>query len=138
MNKKKKIILGIVMILCLMAIFSPPIMIARGAIIFGERTESFSMEDHLKEEDTEFVNRKEYYTKPFDDYYILNFRPWEKMHIERTQYYKPVPEAKVKSFSPFIYRVERANKNAYHDTLEIQRGGKNWYMDFYWMDKKRG
>lgn len=103
-----------------------------GSACFGNQTEEFSLKEHLEEEEIDFVNRRVYYTKPFNYYYILNFRPWERMRIERVQYYQPVRKAEVESFSQFIYRVERADKSAYHDIFEVQRGNKNWYLDFYW------
>lgn len=122
MKKKKEIMIGILIILCLIVIYAPPIMIAHGAPTLEKHTEGLKTpEEHLADRDKNFVNNHEYSAVNFEHYYVLNLRFWQKLKIEQVEYYKPLESGQVKRITPFLYSVEHAKGKYGLNTFEVQR-----------------
>lgn len=132
MKKKKKIIIGVVVILCLIAVYAPPIMFAHGAPILGEHTEGVKTpEEHLADRYENFVSNRKYSSVDFEHYYVLNLRFWQKLKIEQVEYYKPIEGGRVKRMNPFLYSVEHTTGEDGLNTFEVQRGKHCWYFDYH-------
>lgn len=134
--KKKYFAIPILLLLCALIIFTPPVMLAKGLPIFGKKSvRSENNFDHLGD-GSDFTSRKVYYTTDFDYFYFINLRFWENLEIEQLQYYIPMDEPKIKKINPFIYSVEQNLKYSYINSFGVSRDTDFWYFDYYARDDK--
>ena len=134
--KKKYFAIPILLLLCALIIFTPPVMFAKGLPIFGKKSvRSENNFDHLGD-GSDFTSRKVYYTTDFDYFYFINLRFWENLGIEQWQYYIPTDEPNVKKINPFVYSVEQNLKYSYINSFGVSRGRDFWYFDYYARDDK--
>lgn len=133
MKRGRKILcLSCIVVIIYSFLFTPPIMIAKGAIILGSYTNTLDNPMvHLAEEDLNFPNRRLHYTTDFDYFYFLNFRFWEKLEIHQVEYVQQLKDAEVKQICPFVYSIEQKQKESNHITFGVKRGKKSWYFDYY-------
>lgn len=110
----------IIIILSFLLLYSlPPIMFANGAPIIGNKSD-FYPENPLQ---------KTYYSIDFENFYVLNFRFWEELKINRI--FSNDASINVRKIFPILYTINHTPNKIDKYIFSIQRSSSKWYFEYF-------
>lgn len=129
---RKKIIVICVILIILILLLLPPVMICKGGIVLGKRTENFdNAENHIYTAEQMSNMAAPHTTSDFDYFFFVNFRFWENIEITQIQFLNKIEQPRITKYFGCIYRVEQNRRHSYLNSFAVSRGKSHWYFDYY-------